>query len=427
MSDHDFDQLLTSWFDADSRIPEPDVLLSGVLERTSRSRRIPTRLLLERWLPASAPVRGGRRLFAAPALLVVILLIVLAIAVALVGAPRRLPPPFGPAANGLIAFDSGGHIVVADPDGSHVRAVTSGPMRETSPVFSREGTRIAYVESAAPDADPSAATPACLVIANADGSSPVSIETNCDGISPPSWSPDDRFVVYSRGFAPNIEQVFVAAADGSSPPRRIGDPTQHSWGPGWSPDGHTISFVGRDPATGREQIYLSQVDGSGLRRLTTGSWSHVSGADQWSPDGRTLLFAAGDDPSGYEIWAVGPDGHAAQVAVPHGDSEYGMAWSPDGRRIAYLAAVPGQLEQVHVVTIGGSDDQALPGFWRQPPIGWSPDGTKVVVTETGSSPLRFRILDAAGVADGIEIVTSPPPSSETVLDAPSASWQRLAP
>jgi Tol biopolymer transport system component len=416
--------ILAGWLDERAAaVGTADEVIGAVAARTAAMRPVPRWRERSRWLPERLVPRAPQLARTTSLVVLVALLIALAIAAAIyIGSQRRLPPPFGPAANGDIAFVSDGHVAVAAADGSGRTVITSGDSTQSTPVFSRDGTRIAWIEGPPPGSTRPAAR--CLVIANADGSAAVSIDPNCDGMSPPSWSADGRFVVYSRGFAPGIEQVYVAASDGSSPPRRIGDPTQHSWGPGWSPNGHTISFIQHDPTTDREQIALIEADGSGRRILTEGPWDRILGVE-WRPDAGMLAFPAGSDDKGYAIWTVALDGRATRLPIPHGLSEDGPVWSPDGSRIAYLHREADRLATVHVATLDGSD-RALAGTYQLAPIGWSPDGTKVFITAASTTSAQVAILDASGTSPPARIDMGPA-TYGTLSDPPPASWQRLAP
>ena len=83
----DFDRLMSQWMDADARVREPEHLLKSVLERTRVTRRIPSWLLLERWMPVqlTMPLRAVPRL--APVLLLIALVLALIVAI-LVGRLR---------------------------------------------------------------------------------------------------------------------------------------------------------------------------------------------------------------------------------------------------------------------------------------------------------------------------------------------------
>ena len=85
------------------------------------------------------------------------------------------PTPPAIARNGLIAYDAGGDIWVVQPDGTDPRQLTSGPAVEHGATWSRDGSRIAYW------ATDGATAPDTLVIADADGSHPVTIATHEPG------------------------------------------------------------------------------------------------------------------------------------------------------------------------------------------------------------------------------------------------------
>jgi hypothetical protein len=89
----------------------------------------------------------------------------------------------------------------------------------------------------------------------------------------------------------------VMNADGSDQ-RRLA----RGSGPSFSPDGTKLAYGGPQEAPG---IYVANVDGSGVRRLTSG----LDGGPVWSPDGAQIAFvraAAWNGP--WSLDAVGTDG-----------------------------------------------------------------------------------------------------------------------
>ena len=57
---------------------------------------------------------------------------------------RRLPPPYGPAANGMIATLRDGDIQTFDPRTGVSRAIVTGPRDDVDPVWSPDGTRLVF-------------------------------------------------------------------------------------------------------------------------------------------------------------------------------------------------------------------------------------------------------------------------------------------
>jgi eukaryotic-like serine/threonine-protein kinase len=140
--------------------------------------------------------------------------------------------------------------------------------------------------------------------------------------------------------------------------------------------------------SGIPQIYLINVDGTGLASIT----NMENGACQpsWSPDGSQLVFispcrARGDfydnaykDSSLYLINADGT-GQTALTTIPGAD--FDPAWSPDGDRIAFASMRDGRRE-IYVLTLKTGAVTRLTNSTdvenTQP--SWSPLGNQIVYT-----------------------------------------------
>jgi dipeptidyl aminopeptidase/acylaminoacyl peptidase len=108
-----------------------------------------------------------------------------------------------------------------------------------------------------------------------------------------------------------------------------------------SPDGRTIAYVreSNDIMTdkSRPTIWLVDVATGQQRPLLAGSGAYFS--PRWSPDGTRLAYVAaeGGSPQLYVRWMS--SGESARITgLPN--SPNAIAWSPDGRRIAYSMLVP---------------------------------------------------------------------------------------
>jgi Tol biopolymer transport system component len=101
----------------------------------------------------------------------------------------------------------------------------------------------------------------------------------------------------------------------------------HKAEPAWSPDGEKIAFESnRD---GNSDIYVMNVDGSNIRRLTTDP--AIDCRPAWSPDGTKIAFQS--QRSGHwDIYIMNADG-SNQIALTR-DSAFDASptWSPDGLR-----------------------------------------------------------------------------------------------
>ena len=79
-------------------------------------------------------------------------------------------------------------------------------------------------------------------------------------------------------------------------------------------------------------------DGSGQRNLTR-SPAH-EGIAAWSPDGRKIAFISDRDGNG-EIYVMNADGSRQRRLTLDPASDYAASWSPDGRKIVFVAGRPG--------------------------------------------------------------------------------------
>src|SRR6185312_10907612 len=82
---------------------------------------------------------------------------------------HRLPPPFGPARNGIVLSSGDGDIVQIDPATLARHTVVGGPTFDFGPGFSPDGTKLLFLRVAPSDCG----KPDCglyLMAAKADGS-----------------------------------------------------------------------------------------------------------------------------------------------------------------------------------------------------------------------------------------------------------------
>ena len=425
-SDEAFDRLMDDWFDERAHAGNADAVLDAALARTSRMRPLPVWRLPERWLPIHDTPRLQRHSRLVP-ILVIIALVVAALGVAIVASQRRLPPPFGLAAPGSVAFVADGHLWTSDPDGAGRVQLTFDPRIDGFPAFSRDGTKIAFKRLPKPNSIPNWQEWGDVMVADADGGRPIVLDASVHSPSPITWSPDGRFIVYSRTVG-NVDQVFIAAVDGSMRHQVTAGP-QSNWSPTLSPDARTIAFIrtgeSYSPIVG---LYVIQIDGTGERRITSGSIYGFDSAE-WSPDATTLLFSAdivsNDVDTDYgDLLAVGLGGEPERGVVRGTGDDIGPTWSPDGLFIAYLDK-SGDRSRVMVAAADGSDPHPISdvGDWFNPQ--WSPDARHVLAVDgrSGGGQPIVAILAPLGKEPAASFAL-PDVSGFGRADLPS--WQRRA-
>ena len=180
-------------------------------------------------------------------------------------------------------------------------------------------------------------------------------------------------------------EIYVVNVDGTGLQRLTND-AGADVDPAWSPDGKRIAFS--SDRAGSADIYVMDADGSNLvRRTQSGNYNS---SPAWSPDGTKIAFSSLRD-GWFGIYVMSVDGDWANPTHLGFETGYNAhpAWSPDGKRIAFVSdwRAYDTLFDVYVMNDDGSDITAVlegPFFWSngllfyfQP--AWSPDGGRMAV------------------------------------------------
>jgi TolB protein len=220
-----------------------------------------------------------------------------------------------------LAFTSRADIYVINADGSERRRLA----RDASPgelAWSPLGDKIAFVRERDGDLE--------IYVMKADGSEERRLTRNTVRDSHPIWSPDGRRIAFESNW-----QVWDMNADGSGQ-RRLTRNGARNFAPAWAPDGQRIAFERR---TGREQyrpcsgcgrasafeVWVMNANGSAQQMLT-----RRGAAPGWSPDGRKIAFVSERDGYG-DIYVINANGSGQRnlTRTPGaGRRESQPVWSP---------------------------------------------------------------------------------------------------
>jgi Tol biopolymer transport system component len=224
------------------------------------------------------------------------------------------------------------------PDGSRLVNLTNSWADDLAPVWSPDGTRIAFVSLRD-------------TIAGKWGLGPSSI--------------------YVMGFDP-----VRGVSDGNA--IRVTDPETNAGWPTWSPDGQRIAF--HSDRSGDWEIWAVNLDGSGLANLTNHpsadrfpSWSHAPAG------GERIAFTSERD-GNHDVWAMGGDGsNPVNLTNSPRRDQYPM-WSPDGNRLTFNSRRDGNYE-IYVMDADGSNQTNISNSpdSTEGLADWSPDGKRLVL------------------------------------------------
>jgi len=225
-------------------------------------------------------------------------------------------------------------------------------------------------------------------------------------------------------------QIYVRSPAGTI--RQVTKLSGGSFDPAWSPDGSRIVFERWGARAHQpDQLYTVAADGSGARKLTTGCTRRRCLGDDWgsySPDGARIAFVRaykplihkrfnryeqGDFPRAVDLMVVAARGGAPRALRHFGYDpqlgEGGVAWSPDGRRIAFALGTvkhPTKHSAVNtalfVANADGSGQRQVTA-WSMGAANpdWAPDGSRIVFnSEGGHSPSIYIVRpDGSGLTE----------------------------
>jgi dipeptidyl aminopeptidase/acylaminoacyl peptidase len=116
------------------------------------------------------------------------------------------------------------------------------------------------------------------------------------------------------------------------------------------------------------------VDGSGLQRLTT-STGYANDEPAWSPDGRRIAFVSGRPGKPVGAYTMAADGSDVRYVAPTSVGNAYPAWSPDGSTLALTFA-----NALWVVpSAGGTPKKLTQAVASIQSPSWSPDGKQIAV------------------------------------------------
>ncbi|HEX6868333.1 MAG TPA: hypothetical protein VF119_05980 [Candidatus Limnocylindrales bacterium] len=403
--------------------PAP-VYLDDVFARTAQMRQRPGWTFPERWIPMADITRSRAFVPAPPWRLLAIALTVLALvatALVFVGTQRRVPPPFGPARNGLIPYVSAGDIYVGDPVTGKTRLLVGGSEDDAAPGFSPDGAHLAFIRDVG-RAIGTTPAPVHLFVVRDDGTGLTRITTRpIPTLVWASWTPDGRRLAVVQPYD-GVNQLELYETDGAKPPHRITTAAGIDSLTFRPPDGGQILF--RALVDGRYGLFVMDADGTNLQTLIVPTSGTDLGEDlngaTYSADGSRIFYQRWT-PGSIQLWVMNADGTDPHefVSVPGQGWDGLPAPSPDGRWIAYWHVLNDRATQrLAVVRADGTGPIILTGpelsgnaNWT-----WAPDSSKILMIPESDGPGSAYLLDPMGGPE-----TKVPWTSDLDLD-----WQRAA-
>jgi TolB protein len=183
----------------------------------------------------------------------------------------------------------------------------------------------------------------------------------------PQFSPDGRYIAFVS-FRSGVPNIIVHTTGGAYVGGTSFNSTTSS--PSISPGGQ-LAFSSAISNDGSMEIYVSNLDGSGLRRLTKTSKA-VNISPRWNPrTGREIAFIS-DRGGSPQVYVMDSSGANQRPLISRGGHADSPSWSPDGRYIAFTYGGAGSY-QIFVADVASGQLLQLTSSGRNESPTWSPD------------------------------------------------------
>jgi len=307
----------------------------------------------------------------------------------------------------IMADGSRSALWMVNVDGTDHRSLASGPVSYSSPRWSPDGSKLAYVSS-----EDGRAQIYLRWMDTGQGTKLTNLTRSPDGLS---WSPDGQWIAFS---------MFVPYDDGTLSAETMPAPPEGAdWGPAievidqlqYRADGSGYLDEGYD------HLFVIPVEGGTPRQVSSGNFDH-GGTPLWSRDGASLIISMNrsenpeEEPLNSNIFTLSiADGSYTQLTDRFGPDGSPRV-SPDGSMIAYTGfddTFQGYaVTQLYVMNADGSDSRLVSGNLDRD-VGnpqWSADGRGVFFqyddegnTKIGYMTLNGDVQDLANNVGGLSL------------------------
>jgi Tol biopolymer transport system component len=288
--------------------------------------------------------------------------------------------------------------------GASVAGMYVPPPGDTLPVWSPDGSRVAFLTSRSGQAlaeVPAAGGPERRLVEGV-------------GAYTSQISPDWRWVAFTR-FAAGGQSLWISRLDGTE---------EHALAssgfgaePAWSPDSRRLVFRQADGSFG-----LVEIESGLVSTLVPSGGSSPA----WSPDGTRIAFAGGGEAHVPDLYVVSASGGVPRLLAGGPGAQLEPSWSPDGDRLAFLTQA-GDAEpfRIGIVRADGTGRVSYPGpgVSNAGSFAWMPGSEGIVFADNYSQGILLLDLESGKVARLATFGATPAPSPDGSLIAFSSGGE----
>ena len=231
--------------------------------------------------------------------------------------------------------------------------VTNAPGVEITPAISPDGKMVAYVS-------PSSSGKAQIFLRQISGGRAVALTDGLTDAQFPRWKPDGSVLIYVGQDGTN----YSIPPLGGSPTAFISNSAPGPFGTcTWSPGGDRIACA----STTDGAIYVGDGDGRNFKELTP-SAHDLAHSPAWSPDGKRIAYVTGNveflvwgptlgNLAGSSVWVVPASGGTATRITDESHLNTSPMWAADGAHVLFISSSGGarDIYSQKVDSHGGAD------------------------------------------------------------------------
>jgi tricorn protease len=326
-----------------------------------------------------------------------------------------------------IAFVSGGDIWSVPVDGGSARLLVSHPATESRPMFSPDGSKLAFGSTRTGSGD--------IYILDLRAGSLSRLTFDDIGETLDGWSPDGKWIYFSSAARDiGYSDIYRVAPTGGTPMQVSADRYTNEYFSAPSPDGSTLAFSARGIANGQwwrhgrshideSEIWLKR--GDAYEKVTDSASKNLW--PMWGANG-TRLFYVSDRSGSENIWSQ-TVGAPAKALTDFKDGR--VLWasiSSDGKQIVFernfkiwqVSTDGGKAVQMPIMLRGAASGPLTDRVNMSTQIReltLSPDGKKVAVVSRG----EVFAASAKDGGDAVRVTTTLAPESQVAWSRDSRS------
>lgn len=233
--------------------------------------------------------------------------------------------------------DGNWDLFTVEEDGSNLVRITHTPYDEKDPSWSLDRQKIVYATS---DGQLN------IIDVKTKEHKQLDIEDKSSAKTSPSFSPDGKKIAFVEVISGGTDDTDLMMFDLET---KAGKVFLNQYGPqfwpDWSPDGQHLIYASAHCAVdcGRiiQELWIADVSGGYARQLLM--TNSLCQQPDWSPDSKRTAFVS-DKSGNLDIWVVSlEDWKLEQMTFDKG-LDVSPAWSPNGNKLAFISTRSGRME-----------------------------------------------------------------------------------